>query len=85
MPLPKPHANPSAQSALPAYLQDTYSWVCVVPEAVRCLNRQWLMNLMRWGNFLRLRNLVLDAFGERLSGRSLLCRPACEKRPIGHD
>ena len=57
--------------AVPAYLARTYWWAYVHPRAVRFFERQWLVNLILWGNFGRLRNAALDALGERLSGRTL--------------
>jgi ubiquinone/menaquinone biosynthesis C-methylase UbiE len=38
---------------------------------VRLFERQWLVNLILWGNFGRLRDAALDALGERLDGRTL--------------
>ena len=61
----------SAISAPPQYLSDTYSWAYVTPEAVHRFERQWLVNLILWGNFPRLRDMALDAFGKQLTGRSL--------------
>ena len=55
----------------PDYLQQTYHWAYVTPEAVRRFERQWLVNLILWGNFARLRDLALDAFGSDLAGPSL--------------
>ena len=57
--------------AVPAYLQDTYWWAYVHPHAVRVFERQWLVNLILFGNFGRLRDLALRALGDRLAGRSL--------------
>lgn len=55
----------------PDYLQQAYSWAYVTPEAVRRFERQWLVNLILWGNFARLRDLALDAMGDDLTGDSL--------------
>ncbi|MDO5624819.1 MAG: rhodoquinone biosynthesis methyltransferase RquA [Pseudomonadota bacterium] len=73
LPLPEP-ARASSGAGVPAtpdYLHDTYSWAYVTPEAVRRFERQWLVNLILWGNFPRLRDMALEAFGQRLEGRSL--------------
>lgn len=73
MPLPE-NSQPSAATslpALPAYLKDTYSWAYVTPDAIKRFERQWLVNLILWGNFARLRDLALDSFGRHLTGRSL--------------
>ena len=57
--------------AVPRYLAETYWWAYVHPNAVRLFERQWLVNLILWGNFSRLRDAALDALGERLDGRTL--------------
>jgi ubiquinone/menaquinone biosynthesis C-methylase UbiE len=57
--------------AVPGYLEKTYWWAYVHPKAVRFFERQWLVNLILWGNFGRLRDAALDALGERISGRTL--------------
>ena len=57
--------------AVPGYLQQTYWWAYVHPNAVRLFERQWLVNLILWGNFARLRDAALDALGQRLDGRTL--------------
>ena len=57
--------------AIPGYLQQTYWWAYVHPRAVRFFERQWLVNLILWGNFDRLRNAALDALGRTIEGRTL--------------
>ncbi|UCE32487.1 MAG: rhodoquinone biosynthesis methyltransferase RquA [Burkholderiales bacterium] len=59
------------QIAVPDYLADTYWWAYVHPHAVRVFERQWLVNLILWGNFARLRDMALDALGAQLDGRTL--------------
>ena len=61
---------PSA-TAVPWYLQRVYWWAYVDPRAVTVFERQWLVNLIVWGNFGRLREAALDALGEQLPGRTL--------------
>jgi len=56
---------------IPDYLLNTYDWAYVTPQAVRRFERQWLVNLILWGNFARLRDEALAALGERLSGKTL--------------
>ena len=58
-------------AAIPQYLSDTYWWAYVHPNAVRVFERQWLVNLILWGNFARLRDAALDGLGPRLPGRTL--------------
>ena len=64
-----------AVAALPAhvphYLSAHYWWAYVHPNAVKLFERQWLVNLILWGNYRRLRDAALSEFGERLPGRSL--------------
>ena len=56
---------------IPAYLEKTYWWAYVHPNAVRVFERQWLVNLILWGNFARLRDQALEALGAALDGRTL--------------
>ena len=62
---------PEATTAIPQYLHDTYWWAYVHPRAVRFFERQWLVNLILWGNFAKLRDAALDALGKTLPGRTL--------------
>ncbi len=71
---PKPgggESEPPRVHAIPGYLQQTYWWAYIHPRAVRFFERQWLVNLILWGNFNRLRNAALDALGREISGRTL--------------
>jgi ubiquinone/menaquinone biosynthesis C-methylase UbiE len=52
-------------------LRDTYWWAYVDPRAVRLFERQWLVNVILWGNFGRLRDAALDGLGASLRGRTL--------------
>lgn len=56
---------------LPRYLLETYWWAYVHPRAVQFFEREWLVNLILWGNFGRLRDAALDALGPRPGGRTL--------------
>lgn len=56
---------------LPAYLQQTYWWAYLHPAAVRIFERQWLVNLILWGNFAQLRDLALDEIGHSIPGSVL--------------
>jgi len=56
---------------VPGYLAKTYWWAYVHPRAVRLFERKWLVNLILWGNFGRLRDAALGALGEQLAGRTL--------------
>ncbi|HEX2697986.1 MAG TPA: rhodoquinone biosynthesis methyltransferase RquA [Anaerolineales bacterium] len=58
-------------SQVPAYLEETYWWAYVHPNAVAFFERQWLINLILWGNYRRLRDAVLDELGEGIQGSTL--------------
>jgi ubiquinone/menaquinone biosynthesis C-methylase UbiE len=68
-----PAAAAAQQAALPVpqYLQAHYWWAYVHPNAVHVFERQWLVNLILWGNYTRLCNAVLRGYGESLPGRTL--------------
>ncbi|WP_295483659.1 rhodoquinone biosynthesis methyltransferase RquA [Accumulibacter sp.] len=57
--------------AVPHYLQAHYWWAYVHPRAVHVFERQWLVNLILWGNYKRLCNAVLHDYGHDLPGRTL--------------
>ena len=56
--------------AIPLYLKKTYWWAYIHPRAVRLFERQWLVNLILWGNFARLRDRALQQLGD-CHGRTL--------------
>lgn len=56
---------------LPVYLQQTYWWAYLHPAAVRFFERQWLVNLILWGNFARLRDQALAELEPFRQGRIL--------------
>ena len=56
---------------VPAYLAETYWWAYVHPRAVHLFEREWLVNLILWGNFGCLRDAALDTLGKRLEGHTL--------------
>src|SRR3954469_13313821 len=66
-----PQVLMASDRAVPRYLAQTYWWAYVHPNAVRLFERQWLVNLILWGNFAALRDAALAALGERLDGRTL--------------
>lgn len=77
--------------AVPSYLREAYWWAYVHPNAVRLFERQWLVNVILWGNFARLRDAALDDLGSSLRGRTLqiacvygdLTRKLCERHASG--
>lgn len=66
-----PEPELSRTLAIPSYLQQIYWWAYIHPNAVSLFERQWLVNLILWGNFSRLRDAALDELGTVLPGRTL--------------
>jgi ubiquinone/menaquinone biosynthesis C-methylase UbiE len=56
---------------VPAYLIEHYWWAYIHPKAVKLFDRQWLVNLILWGNYARLRDAALTELGYPLSGKTL--------------
>lgn len=63
--------EPSTDIPLPKYLEQTYWWAYLHPNAVRVFERQWLVNLILWGNFTMLRDAALEEMGSPISGNAL--------------
>ncbi len=57
--------------SIPDYLEKVYWWAYVRPWAVKIFERGWLINLILWGWYQPLRDLVLAQMGEKLSGSTL--------------
>lgn len=64
-------ASPATPLPIPNYLEQTYWWAYVHPNAVYVFERQWLVNLILWGNFNRLRDAALETLGLTLHGHTL--------------
>ena len=45
---------------IPDYLQDTYWWAYLHPKALHFFEREWVVNLILWGNMNRLTQAVID-------------------------
>jgi ubiquinone/menaquinone biosynthesis C-methylase UbiE len=58
-------------TGVPHYLNNHYWWAYVHPRAVKLFERQWLANLILWGNYAQLRDAALGELGESLPGRTL--------------
>jgi ubiquinone/menaquinone biosynthesis C-methylase UbiE len=56
---------------IPEYLASYYWWAYVHPNAVKVFERDWLINLILWGNYGRLRDMALAELGDELQGRTL--------------
>lgn len=57
--------------AIPPYLTQHYWWAYIDQRAIRFFDRQWMINLILWGNYGRLRDGALDALGGHLAGQTL--------------
>lgn len=64
-------AKPIWSGAIPWYLQEHYWWAYIHPRGVRIFERQWLVNLILFGNLVALRDAALDELGKEISGRTL--------------
>lgn len=60
---------------IPDYLQDTYWWAYLHPKALWFFERDWLVNLILWGNMNRLTEAVLDEMN--LPPHSRVLQVAC--------
>jgi len=56
---------------IPSYLQQVYWWAYVHPKAVHVFEREWLVNLILFGNYGRLRDAALAELGEVVTGQTL--------------
>ncbi len=56
---------------IPEYLEKTYWWAYVRPWAIKFWEREWLIDLILWFHYRRLRDEALAAFGEQLAGRTI--------------
>jgi ubiquinone/menaquinone biosynthesis C-methylase UbiE len=45
---------------IPGYLQDTYWWAYLHPKSVWFFEREWVVNLILWGNMKKLTDAVLE-------------------------
>src|SRR5262245_58451024 len=61
----------AAELEVPYYLNAHYWWAYIHPTAVHVFERQWLVNLILWGNYARLRDAVMAEMGDSLPGRTL--------------
>jgi ubiquinone/menaquinone biosynthesis C-methylase UbiE len=66
-----PTSGQAVRDDIPAYLQTHYWWAYIHPLGVRLFERQWLINLILWGNYTRLSGAALTELGEALPGSTL--------------
>jgi len=60
---------------IPDYLQDTYWWAYLHPKSFWFFEREWVVNLILWGNMKKLTNAVLDEM--ELQPQSRVLQVAC--------
>lgn len=69
--LPVPVRPVAGALTIPRYLEQVYWWAYVHPNAVRLFEREWLVNLILFGNYGRLRDAALAELGSIVKGRTL--------------
>jgi hypothetical protein len=62
----------AAEIQVPRYLLTHYWWAYVHPNAVKVFERQWLVNLILWGNYERLRWLRIREIATVPSGPGVI-------------
>jgi ubiquinone/menaquinone biosynthesis C-methylase UbiE len=65
------HEIADTRPGIPAYLENNYWWAYLNPRCVKFFEHQWIVNLILWGNFPRLRDAALEELGSRVVGRTL--------------
>src|ERR1035437_2774034 len=68
---PIAETQPGRNIKVPHYLTAHYWWAYVHPRAIWFFERQWLVNLILWGNYTRLRNAAMAELGDVLPGSTL--------------
>jgi ubiquinone/menaquinone biosynthesis C-methylase UbiE len=68
---PMAESQPGRNIKAPHYLTAHYWWAYVHPKAVWFFERQWLVNLILWGNYAWLRNAAMAELGDDLPGKTL--------------
>jgi ubiquinone/menaquinone biosynthesis C-methylase UbiE len=56
---------------IPEYLQDTYWWAYLHPKSFYFFEREWVVNLILWGNMKRLTDAVLNEMNPGPNSRVL--------------
>ncbi|MDD4616529.1 MAG: rhodoquinone biosynthesis methyltransferase RquA [Alphaproteobacteria bacterium] len=56
---------------VPEYVEKYYFWAYVRPWAIKFWEREWLINLILWFHYKRLRDEALAAWGGNLPGRTI--------------
>jgi len=66
-----PSQRATDRRPVPHYLSTYYWWAYVHPNAVKVFERQWVVNLILWGNYRRLCDAALSELGVTGPGRTL--------------
>lgn len=66
-----PALAPKLTLPIPRYLEQVYWWAYVHPNAVQIFEREWLVNLILFGNYGRLRDAALADLGAEVTGKTL--------------
>lgn len=66
-----PAPAPGGGVPIPRYLEKVYWWAYVHPNAVQFFEREWLVNLILFGNYGRLRDAALAGLGATVTGSTL--------------
>lgn len=56
------------EPAIPEYLEETYWWAYLHPRSIWLFEREWVVNLILWGNMRRLTNAVLEEIEPSMQG-----------------
>lgn len=63
--------NGVRKTEIPSYLENTYWWAYINPKAISFFEQHWVINLILWGNFARLRDATLEELGTHIQGNTL--------------
>ncbi len=70
-----PRKGLAKSPSIPRYLSQVYWWAYVHPRAVKVFEREWLVNLILFGNYDRLRDMALESLthpvSKQIEGRTL--------------
>ena len=73
---PEPQlAGVPAPPEIPDYLQETYWWAYLHPKALKFFEREWMVNLILWGNMNKLTQAVIGDM--QVEPHSRLLQVAC--------
>lgn len=70
-PQPASEVPACCELAIPDYLRDTYGWAYLHPGSVWLFERDWVVNMILWGNMRRLTAAVLEEVDPREEGPTL--------------